>query len=83
MPSKRLTDLAPEPIIQILKISDKFADLTSLASSSRKMFIIWKMNIDAICEAVLVCTVQPFAQARALFAAQEKAEGEKHSVFGY
>ncbi len=83
MPSKILTDLAPELIIQILKSSDSFADLTSLSSTSRKMFIIWKTNIDGICEAILPRTVPYYAQARELIEAQEKAEGDEHSVFGY
>lgn len=83
MPSKILTDLAPELLIQILKSSDNFADVTSLSSSSRKMFIVWEMNIDTICEAVLARTIDCFEQACGLLAAQERAEGEEHSVFGY
>ena len=83
MPSQILTDLAPELIIQILKSSDSFADLTSISSTSRKMFLIWKMNIDSICEAVLARTVPCYAQARELIEAQEKAEGDEYSVIGY
>ena len=53
MPPKHLTDLAPELIIQILKSSNDFADLTSLGSASRKLFVILNANYDAIFEAVL------------------------------
>lgn len=83
MPSKILTDLAPELIIQILKSSDSFADLTSLSGASRKLFIIWKTNDDAICEAILARSVPCYEQVQELLAAQEKAEGDDHSVFGY
>lgn len=57
MPSKTLTDLAPELLIQILKSSDSFADVTSLSSTSRKMFIIWETNNDVICDTILARTV--------------------------
>ena len=83
MPSKILTDLAPELIIQILKSSDSFADLTSLSSASRKLFIIWKTNDDAICEAILARRVPCYEQVQELLAAQKKAEGNDHSAFGY
>ena len=83
MPSKILTELAPELIIQILKSSDRFADLISLSSTSRKMFIIWKMNIDGICEAVVARCVPGYAQAKEVIEAQEKTEGDEHSGFGY
>ncbi len=83
MPSKILTDLAPELLIQILKSSHCFADVTSLASTSRKMFIVWKMNHEVICEAILALTVPCYTQALELINAQEIAEGDEHSVFGY
>lgn len=83
MPSIILTDLAPELLIHILKSADNFADVTSLSSISRKMFIVWKTNIDVICNAILERTVPCFAQARELVETQEKAEGDEHVVFGY
>lgn len=83
MPSKILPDLAPELIIQILKSSDSFADLTSLSSASRKLFIIWRTNDGAICEAVLARTVPCYEQVQELLAAQEKAEDDEHFVFGF
>ena len=82
MPSKILTDLAPELIIQVLKSSGSFADLASLSSTSRKLFIIWKTNNGAICEAVLARTLPCYEQVRELLAAQEKAESNEHLVFG-
>lgn len=83
MPSTVLTDLAPELFIQILKSSESFADVTSFSSTSRKMFVIWKTNLDAICEAILPRTIDCFEEAQELLAAQERAEGEKHAVAGY
>ena len=83
MSSKLLTDLPPELLIQILKSSDNFADVTSLSSTSRKLFIIWKTYMDAICETILPRTVPCFAQACELKDAQEEAEGDWHSVFSY
>ena len=83
MPSRTMTDLAPELLIQILKSSDSFADVTSLSSTSRKMFIVWKMNLEVICKAILARTVPYYAQARELVDAQEKAQGDEHSVSGY
>lgn len=83
MPSKTLTDLAPELLVQILKSSDCFEDVTSFSSTSRQMFIIWKTNIDTICDAILPRVVPCFAQARELIDAQEKAEGDEHFIFGY
>ena len=82
MPSKTWTDLAPELLIQILKSSDSFADVTSLSSTSRKMFIIWKTNIDVICDAILPRTVPCYAQARELMEAQEKVAGNEHPLLG-
>lgn len=78
-----LTDLAPELLIQILKSADNFADVTSLSSTSRKIFIIWKTNVDAICEAVLPRIVDCFEQALELLAAQKKVEGGKHAFYGH
>ena len=83
MPSKILSDLAPELIIQILKSADSFADLTSLSSTSRKLFIIWKTNDGAICEVVLARTVPCYEQIQELLTAQERAEGDEHFVFGF
>lgn len=83
MPSTSLTDLPPELLIHILKSSDNFADVTSLSSISRKMFIVWKTNIDVISNAILARTIPGFAQARELIDAQEKVEGDEHSIFGY
>lgn len=83
MSSETLTDLAPELIIQILKSSDSFADVTSLSGTCRKMFIIWKTNVDTISEAILARTVPCYAEALELIDAQETAEGDEHSVFGY
>ena len=83
MPSTSLTDLPPELLIHILKSSDSFADVTSLSSISRKMFIVWKTNIDVISNAILARNVLCFDQARELIDAQEKVEGDEHSVFGY
>lgn len=82
MPSKTLTDLAPELLIQILKSSDSFADVTSLSSTSRKMFIIWETNNDVICDTILARTVPCYAQARELMEAQKKAAGNEHPVLG-
>ena len=78
-----LTDLAPELLIQILKSADSFADVTSLSSTSRKMFILWKTNVDAICEAILPRLVDCFEQALEFLAAKEKVEGDKHAFFGH
>lgn len=90
MPSKTLTDLAPELIIQILKSSDNLADLTSLGSTSRKLFIIWKTNDSAICEAVLTrsvpCYEQILEQLQELSSAQAAVwgvESDEYSVFGF
>lgn len=83
MPSITLTDVAPEILIHILKSSDNFADATSLCSISRKMFIVWKTDIDIICNAILARTVPCFAQTRGLIDAQEQAEGGEDLVFGY
>lgn len=83
MPSKILTDLAPELIIQIFKSSDSFADLTSLSSVSRKLFIIWKTNDNAICEAVLPRAVPCYEQIQELLAARERAERDEHFIFGF
>ena len=83
MSSKVLTDLPPELLIQILKSSDSFADVTSLSSTSRKSFIIWKTNMNAICETILQRNVPCFAQACELKDAQEKDEGDCHSVFSH
>lgn len=83
MSSETLTDLAPELIIQILKSSDSFADVTSLSGTCRKMFIIWKTNVDTISEVILARTVPCYAEALELIDAQETAEGDEHSVFGY
>lgn len=83
MPSKILTDLAPELIIQILKSSDSFADITVLSSTSRKVFIIWKRSVDTICNAVLKRTVPCFAQACELVDAEKKGGGHEHSILGY
>ena len=83
MPSKILSDLAPELIIQILKSADSFADLTSLSSTSRNLFIIWKTNDGAICEVVLARTVPCYEQIQELLTAQERAEGDEHFVFGF
>ena len=82
MPSKTLTDLASQLLIHIFKSSDSFADVTSLSSISRRMFIIWKTNVDVIGDAILPRTVSCFAQARELVEAQEKATGNEHSVLG-
>ena len=78
-----LTDLAPELLIQILKLTDSFADVTSLSSISRKMLIIWKTNVDAICAAILPRTVDCFEQALEFLAAQEKVQGDEHALFGH
>ena len=83
MSSKLLTDLPPELLIQILKSSDNFSDVTSLSSTSRKLFIIWKTNTDAICETILPRNVPCFAQACGLKDAQEKHQGDLRSVFSY
>lgn len=83
MPSTSLTDLPPELLIHILKSSDNFADVTSLSSISRKMFIVWKTNIDFISNTILARTVPCYDQARELIDAQEKVEGDEHSIFGY
>lgn len=83
MASIILTDLAPELLIHILKSTDNFADVTSLSSISRQMFIVWKTNIDVICNAILARTVPCYAQARELIDAQEQAEGDEHLCFGY
>ena len=80
MPFNSITDLAPELIIQILKSSDNFADATSLSVTSRRMFTIWKMNVDSICEAILPRVIDCFEQARELLTAQERPRGEKDSV---
>lgn len=80
MPSTTLTDLAPELLIQVLKSSDTFADVTSLRGTSRKIFMIWKTNLGAIREAVLPRTIDCFEQARELLAAQERVGGERHVV---
>ena len=83
MSSKLLTDLPAELLTQTLKSSDNFADVTSLSSTSRKLYIIWNTNMDAICETILPRNVPCFAQACELKDAQEKAEGDWHSVFSY
>ena len=46
------------------------------------MFIIWKTNIDVICDAILPRTVPCYAQARELMEAQEKVAGNEHPVLG-
>lgn len=90
MLSKNLTDLAPELIIQILKSSDDFADLTSLGSASRKLFIIWKTNDNAICETVLARSVPCYKQIQEQLqvlldvqATRGPAESEEYSGFGF
>ena len=47
------------------------------------MFIIWKTNLDAICEAILPRAIDCFQQASELLAAQERAEGEVQAVAGF
>lgn len=47
------------------------------------MFIVWKTDIDIICNAILARTVPCFAQTRGLIDAQEQAEGDEYLVFGY
>lgn len=75
--------MAPELLIQILKSLDSFADVTSLSSTCRKTFVIWKRNDHAICDAILAHTVPCFAQAQEFIDAQEKAEGDKQPDFGH
>ena len=77
------TDIPAELLIHILKSSDNFADVTSLSGTSRKLYIIWKTNMDAICETILPRNVPCFTQACELEDAQEKAEGDWHSVLSY
>ena len=83
MPFETLPDMAPELLIQILKSLDSFADVTSLSSTCRKMFVIWKRNDHAICHAILARTVSCFAQAQEFSDAQEKAEGDKQPDSGH
>lgn len=81
MSSQTLTYLAPELLIQILESANKFADVTSLSATCRKMSIIWKTNVGAICEAILARNVLCYAQALEVIDAQERTNGDAHSFF--
>lgn len=83
MPPKTLTDLAPELLIQIFKLSKNFTVATSLSRTSHKLFTVWQLNLEVICQAILPRTVRFYAQARELIDAQERVKGAERSVHGY